>query len=152
MFNALKKFLRIHRPLLIQLHAHREEQYMFEADFRITALVKSNGQGQRVFRVTQREASANDAEFLSHLATIYQQEVYTMLRAGDDLTITVRLDLPPREVERTVHLREDRLFEGEGMPQATADPLPFMRAFYEPLMQQVEPGDVFTITFRVQRP
>ncbi len=125
---------------------------MFEADFRITALVKSDGQGQRVFRVTEREAPANDAEFLSRLATMYQQEVYTTLQAGDDLTVTVRLDLPPREVERTVHLREDRLFEGEGMAQPAADPLPFMRAFYEPLMRRVDPGDVFTISFRVQRP
>ena len=125
---------------------------MFEAVFRITALVKSNGQGQRVFRITEREAPANDAEFLSRLASMYQQEVYTTLQVGDDLTVAVRLDLPPREVERTVHLREDRLFEGEDMPQATADPLPFMRAFYEPLMQQVEAGDVFTITFQVQRP
>ena len=124
---------------------------MFEAVFRITALVKSDGQGQRVFRVTQREAPANDTEFLSHLVTMYQQEVYTTLRPGDDLTVAVRLDLPPRELERTLHLREDRLFEGEGMPQPTADPLPFMRAFYEPLMQHVEPGDVFTIAFRVQR-
>ena len=125
---------------------------MFEAVFRITALVRSDGQGQRVFHVTEREAAANDAEFLSRLATLYQQEVYTTLQPGDDLTVAVRLDLPPREVERIVHLREDRLFEGEGMPQAEADPLPFMRAFYEPLMQRVEPGDVFTITFRVQRP
>ena len=125
---------------------------MFEADFRITALVRSGEQGARVFRVTEREASANDAEFLSRLATIYQQEVFTTLQPGDDLTVAVRLDLPPREVERTVHLREDRLFVGEGMPQATADPLPFMRAFYEPFMQRVEPGDIFTITFRVQRP
>jgi hypothetical protein len=124
---------------------------MFEAIFRITALVKSNGQGQRVFRITEREAPANDAEFLSRLASMYQQQVYTTLQVGDDLTVAVRLDLPPREVERTVHLREDRLFEGEDMPQATADPLPFMRAFYEPLMQQVEAGDVFTITFQVQR-
>ncbi len=125
---------------------------MFEADFRITALVESDGQGQRVFRVTAGEAPANDAEFLSRLATIYQQEVYATLRAGDDLTVAVRLDLPQREVERTVHLREDRLFEGEGMPQPSADPLPFMQAFYEPLMRQVEPGEVFTITFQVQRP
>ena len=125
---------------------------MFEAVVRITALVKSNGQGQRVFRVTERDASATDAEFLSRLATMYQQKVYATLQAGDDLTIAVRLDLPPREVERTVHLGEDRLFEGEGMPQPTADPLPFMRAFYEPLIQRVEPGDVFTIKFRVQRP
>jgi len=124
---------------------------MFEADFRITALVGSDEQGQRVFRVTEREAPANDAEFLFRLETMYRQEVYTSLLVGDDLTVAVRLDLPPREVEQTVHLREDRLFEGEGMPQATADPLPFMRAFYEPLMQMVEPGDVFTITFRIQR-
>ena len=125
---------------------------MFEAIFRITAQVKSDGQGQRVFRVTELEAPASDAEFLSRLAMMYRQEVYSVLRAGDDLTVSVRLDLPPREVERTVHLREDLLFEGEDMPQATADPLPLMRAFYEPLMQTVEPGDVFSITFRVQRP
>jgi len=125
---------------------------MFEADFRITAQVKSDGQGQRVFRITEREAPANDAEFLSLLATIYQQEVFATLRPGDDLTVAVRLDLPPREVERTVHLREDRLFEGEGMSQATADPLPFLQAFYEPFMQGVKPGDVFTVALRVQRP
>ncbi len=125
---------------------------MFEATFRITALVKSDGQGQRVFHVTEREAAANDTEFLSRLAAMYQREVYAALQVGDDLTVAVRLDLPPREVERTVHLREDRLFEGESMPRPTADPLPFMRAFYEPLMWGVELGDVFTITFRVQRP
>src|SRR6266849_9485424 len=105
---------------------------MFEAVFRITALVNSDGQGQRVFRVTEREAPATDAEFLSRLATMYQQEVYATLRAGDDVTVVVRLDLPPREVERTVHLREDRLFEGEGIPEATENPLPFLRKFYEP--------------------
>ena len=125
---------------------------MFEAVFRITAMVKSDGQGPRVFRVSEREAPANDTEFLSRLATLYQQEVYATLRSGDDLTVAVRLDLPPREMERTVHLREDQLFEGEAMPQPTTDPLPFMREFYEPLMQRVEPGDVFTIAFRVQRP
>jgi len=125
---------------------------MFEADFRITAQVRSDGQGQRVFRVTEREAPASDAEFLSRLAEMYQQGVYTVLLPGDDLTVAVRLDLPPREVERTVHLGEDRLFEGEGLPEPTADPLPFLRAFYESLMQRVKPGDVFTITFRVQRP
>jgi hypothetical protein len=128
------------------------EQHMFEAIFRITAEVKSDGQGQRIFRFTEREAPTNGAELLSRLATIYQQEVYSTLQVGDNLTVAVRLDLPPREVERTIHLREDRLFEGKDMPQATADPLPFMQAFYEPLMQRVEPGDVFTITFEVERP
>jgi hypothetical protein len=125
---------------------------MFEADFRISAQVRSDGQGQRVFRVTEREAPTKDAEFLSRLAALYQQAVYTTLLPGDDLTVAVRLDLPPREVERTVHLREDRLFEGEGLSEPTADPLPFLRAFYEPFMQRVKPGDVFTLTFRVQRP
>jgi hypothetical protein len=80
---------------------------MFEAIFRITAQVTSDGQGQRVFRVTEREAPARDPEFLSRLATMYQHEVYAVLRAGDDLTVSVRLDLPPREVEQTVHLREE---------------------------------------------
>lgn len=125
---------------------------MFEVDFRITAQVRIDGQGQRVFRITGREAPANDAEFLSRLATTYQEEVYAALQPGDDLTVGVRLNLPPREVERTVHLREDRLFEGEGLSEPTADPLPSMRAFYEPFMQEVKPGDVFTLTFRVQRP
>ena len=68
---------------------------MFEAIFRMTAQINSDGQGQRVFRVTEQEAPANDAEFLSRLATMYQQEVYATLRAGDDLTVAVRLDLPP---------------------------------------------------------
>jgi hypothetical protein len=124
---------------------------MFEAIFRITAQVKSSGQGQRVFHVTEREAPAGDEAFLSRLVTLYQQEVSASLRKGDDFTVAVRLDLPPREVERTFHMREDGLFEGEGMPQPTADSLPFMQAFYGPLMQMVKPGDVFTITFRVQR-
>ena len=33
--------------------------------------------------------------------------------------------------------------------ESVAYPLPLLRAFYEPLMQRVEPGDVFTIAFRV---
>jgi hypothetical protein len=125
---------------------------MFEVDFKISAQVRSDGQGQRVFRVTEREAPANDTEFLSRLTTMYQQAVYTTLQPGDDLTVAVRLDLPPREVERTVHLREDRLFEGKGLSEPSADPLPFLQTFYEPFMQRVKPGDVFTIAFRVQRP
>src|SRR5438094_1448074 len=109
---------------------------MFEAVFRITALVRSDGQGQRVFHVTEREAAANDVEFLSRLATMYQQEVNATLQAGDDLTVAGRLDLPPREVERTFHLPEDQLLEGEGIPQPIADPLPFIRPFYEPLINR----------------
>src|SRR5260370_31546900 len=84
----------------IQFHTRREEQSMFEAVFRITALVNSDGQGQRVFRVSEREAPANYADFLSGLATRCQQEVSTMLRAGHGLTVALRLDLPPTGVER----------------------------------------------------
>ena len=65
---------------------------------------------------------------------MYQQEIYSSLRAYDDLTVAVRFGLPPRELEQTVHMREDGLFEGEGMPEAPADPLPFMQAVYGPLM------------------
>ena len=125
---------------------------MFEVDFMVRAQVRSDGQGQRVFRITEREAAAHDAEFLSRLSAVFQQEAYPKLQPGDDLTVVVRLDLPSREVERTVHLREDRLFEGEGLSEPTADPLPAIQAFYELFMQGVKPGDVFTLTFRVQRP
>jgi len=125
---------------------------MFEASFRMVAKVESDSQGQRVYRVTKREDPPNDTEFSSRVATLYQQEVYRTLQVGDSLTITVRLDIfPAREVERTVRFREDRQFEGNGLPQPTPDLLPFLRLFYEPLMQQVYPGDVFTITFRVER-
>ena len=100
---------------------------MYEAIFKITAQVRSDEQGQRVFHVTEREAPASDTAFLSRLVTLYQQEVSTTLRKGDDLTVSVRLDLPPREVERTVHMREDGLFEGESMQEAIADSLPLCR-------------------------
>ena len=55
---------------------------MFEAVFRITALVKSDGQGQRVFRVTEREAPANDAEFLSlpvvYLSSFCKEKIFLL--------------------------------------------------------------------------
>lgn len=124
---------------------------MFEAEFRLKVQIRSQGQGQRIFRVTEREEPVNDEELLSRLAAIYQEKVYPMLLPGDDLTVAVRLDLPPREVERTVHLHEDGLFEVEGLSQPIADPFPLLQAFYEPFMQQVKPGDVFTLTFRVHR-
>src|SRR5260221_12032502 len=97
---------------------------MFEAVFRITALINSDGQGQRVFRVSERETPANDAEFLSRLATLYQQEVYTMLRSGDDLTGAVLLEPPPRPVGRTVHPRADGPFGCQALPPPTADQTP----------------------------
>src|SRR5213082_161828 len=101
------------------------------------------------FLMIRRPPRSTLCQTLFPYTTLFRS--YAALRAGDDLTVAVRLDLPPMEVERTVHLREDQLFEGEGMLEPIADPLPFMRAFYEPFMQRVEPGDILTITFRVQR-
>ena len=125
---------------------------MFEALFTITALVESNGQGQRVFKIFQQREPVNDTAFSSFLATVYQQEVYRMLQAGDSLTITVHMEPPWREVERTVRFREDQQFEGDGVQEPTADLLPLFSKMYEQFIQQVHPGDVLTIAFRVQRP
>ncbi|MFL5692185.1 MAG: hypothetical protein ACJ795_10295 [Ktedonobacteraceae bacterium] len=124
---------------------------MFEARFRIAAQVESNEQGQRVFHVTEHGAPANEKAFSSLVTTVYQQEVYRMLQAGDTFTITVHLDLPPRETERTVRFREDGQFEGDGMQEPTPDLLPMLSTMYEQFLQQVDPGDVFTVMFRVQR-
>jgi hypothetical protein len=124
---------------------------MFEALFRIVAQVESNEQGQRVFHVSEHGAAANESAFSSLVATVYQQEVYRTLQAGDTLTITVHLDLPPRELERTMRLREDGQFEGEGMQEPTPDLLPMVSKLYEQFLQQVDAGDVFTVMFRVQR-
>lgn len=124
---------------------------MFEALFRIVAQVESNPQGQRVFHVWAHEAPADERAFSSLVAKVYQQEVYRTLQAGDTFTITVHLDLPPREIERTVRLREDGQFEGDGMQKPTSDVLPMVSTMYEQFLQQVDPGDVFTVMFRVQR-
>ena len=124
---------------------------MFEAQFRIIALVESNEQGQRVFRVTEQEAPITEMEFSSLLTTIYQQEVYPTLRTGDTLTIAMHLDVPPRELEQTVLFREGGKFEEEGVQGTIPDLLPLTRALYEQMLLQVVPGDVFTVTFRVQR-
>lgn len=124
---------------------------MFEALFRIAALVESNEQGQRVFHISEQGAPANQSDFSSLLAAVYQREVYRTLQAGDTLTITVHLDLPPRGIERTVRFRESGQFEGDGIQEPTQDLLPMVSTMYEQFLQQVDPGDVFTIIFRVQR-
>ena len=124
---------------------------MFEALFRIIAQVERNREGQPIFRVSEHEAAPNETEFLSLLATIYQQEVYPMLREGDTLTIAAHLDLPPREFEQMVSFRQDQQFEGEGLQQPTPDLLPVVTQLYESFMGQVGVGDIFTVQFRVQR-
>jgi hypothetical protein len=124
---------------------------MFEAVFKIEALVESNGQGARLFRVFEQGALLHDSEFSSLVSNTYQQEVYRTLRAGDDLTITMQLDVPPREIERTVRFREDKQFEGDGIQQPTSDLLPTISTMYEQFSQQVVPGDVFRVTLHVLR-
>jgi hypothetical protein len=124
---------------------------MFEATFKITALVEINEQGQRVFKVLKHEDPVNDDGFFSLVAMVYQQDVYRTLWVGDDLTVTVHLDLPPRDIERTLRFREDGRLEGEGVSVPTADLLPLISSMSEPFRQQVQPGDVLTVLFQVQR-
>jgi hypothetical protein len=126
---------------------------VFEAIFRIVVQVETDGQGQRVFPVTKHRTPVNETGFLSLLASVYHEEVYPKLRAGDTLTITVHLDLPPREVERTFHFREGRLFEAESSQQPMiSDPLPLVQGVYEKFVQQVGPGEIFTLTFHMEQP
>jgi hypothetical protein len=124
---------------------------MFEATFKIAALVESNEQGQRVFQVVKNADPVDDAGFLSLVAMVYQQNVYHTLQVGDDLTVTVHLDFPPRDIERTLRFREDGRFEGEGTSEPTADLLPLISSMSEHFRQQVQAGDVLTISFQVQR-
>jgi hypothetical protein len=124
---------------------------MFEATFKVTALVVSNEQGQRVFTVVEHAQPVDDGGFLSLVGLIYQQDVYRTLRAGDDLTVTVHLDLPPRDIEKTLRFREDGQFEGEGILEPAADLFPLISSMYEQFRQQVQLGDVLTISFQVQR-
>ena len=125
---------------------------MFEAVFNIVALVESNGQGLRLFKVFEQGAPLHDMEFSSLVANMYQQEVYRTLRSGDSLVISMHLDTPTRVISRTVRFREDKQFEGEGLQQTTSDLLPTISTMYAQFSQQVIPGDVFRITLQVQRP
>lgn len=125
---------------------------MFEALFRIVVQVETDEQGQRAFPVTKHRPAVNEIEFLSVLASVYQEEVYPALRADDTLTVTAHLDVPTREIERTFRFRQDRLFEGEGIQQPISDLLPLVQAVYEQFVRQVVPGDVFTLTFHVEQP
>jgi hypothetical protein len=134
------------------LHTERKEKDMFEAIFRIGVQVETGEQGQPAFPVTKQRPQVNESEFLALLASVYQEQVYPALRAGDDLTVTAHLDAPARVVERTFRFREDRLFEGEGLPQPVADLLPLVQGVYEHFVQQVGPGDVFTLTFHIEHP
>jgi len=124
---------------------------MFEATFTITAQVESDGQGQHVFRVWEHADPVNDDGLLSLLITIYEQDVFHTLRVGDDLRVYVHLDLPPREIEKMLHFREDGQFEGEGMAEPSRDLHTLIASMFEYYRPHVQSGDVFTISFQVQR-
>ena len=124
---------------------------MFEATFKITALAESDGQGQRVFRVVKHVDPVDDDGLKSLVTTIYEQDVYRTLRVGDDLRMIVHLDLPPREIEKTLHFREGGRFEGEGVAEPTTDLLSLIAPMFEYYRPHVQPGDVLTISFQVQR-
>ena len=124
---------------------------MFEATFTITAQVESEGHGQHVFRVLEHADPVNDDGLLSLLITIYEQDVLHTLRAGDDLRVYVHLDLPPREIEKMLHFREDGQFEGEGLVEPSRDLRTLITSMFEYYRPHVQSGDVFTISFQVQR-
>ena len=124
---------------------------MFEATFTITAQVESDGQGQHVFRVWEHADPVNDDGLLSLVLKVYIQDVLTTLQVGDDLRVYVHLDLPPREIEKILHFREDGRFEGEGLVEPSRDLRTLIASMFEYYRPHVQSGDVFTISFQVQR-
>jgi hypothetical protein len=78
--------------------------------------------------------------------------VYRTLRVGDDLRVILHLDLPSREIERTLRFREDGRFEGKGVAEPTTDLLSLIAPMFEYYRPHVRAGDVLTISFQVQRP
>ncbi len=124
---------------------------MFEATFTITAQVESDGQGQHAFRVWEHADPVDDDGLLSLLILIYEQDVSRTLRVGDDLRVYVHLDLPSREIEKMLHVREDGRFEGEDMAEPTRDLRTLITSMFEYYRPRVQSGDVFTISFHVQR-
>jgi hypothetical protein len=136
---------------LVKAPLPEEEKYdMFEALFRITALVESDGLGQCAFKVYEQRDPLCEHEFSSLIQTVYAQQVSQMLQIGAELTMILHVNLPNHELEKTVRVREDRQFEGDWLPKPTTDPFPLLLNIYEHFRRQVIPGNVLTITFHVQ--
>ena len=124
---------------------------MFEILFTIDALVEVNKQGGRVYKITENQVLESDAAFSSFLKTVYEQDVRSALKAADSLKVSLQLRSAPwLMVEKTMHLRDDGQFEGEGI-QPTAELLPLITPTIEKFIAQVQPGDVFSIKFSIQR-
>jgi hypothetical protein len=104
---------------------------MFEATFKIAVLVQSNEQGQHVYQLLKHTDPLDGDEFIALVARVYEQDMYRNLQVGEDLTVSVRIDLPPRIIERTLHFREDRRFEGDGLTEPTAELRPLNSSLCE---------------------
>ncbi len=124
---------------------------MFEALFRITALVESDKLGQCNFKVHEHKEPISGQDFSSLIKTVYEQQVAQMLQIGDELTMILHVNLPNHELEKTVQVREVQQSEASGLPKPTTDLFPPFSNTYEHFRRQVIPGNIFTITFRVQR-
>ncbi len=124
---------------------------MFEALFKITALVESGRQGQCTFKVYERKEPVSEHDFSSLIDATYQQQVYPILQARDELTLLLHVNLPNHELEKTLRMRDDQQFEADWLPAPTADLLPQIASISKHFRRQVLHGNVFTITFRVQR-
>lgn len=124
---------------------------MFETTYKITALAESDGQGQRVFRVLKQADPVDDDGFFTLVARIYEQDVYRTLLVGDSLTVMVHLNLPPREVENTLRFLGDGWFEREGEAKLTTDLLSLIVSMFGFYRQDVQPGDLLTVSFKIQR-
>ena len=124
---------------------------MFEALFRITALVESDELGQCAFKVYKQREPLCEHAFSSLIMMVYEQQVSQVLQIGDDLTMVLHINLPHHELEKTVHVRENRQFEADWLSEPTTNLQPLISSIYEHFQRQVIPGNVFTITFHVQR-
>lgn len=125
---------------------------MLESIFKITALIETGEQGERVFKVFEHEEPLIKRDFLMVMKeTVYMQGVYRSIREGDSLLITMHLDLARHEIEKNVHFNDDRLFEGDDLAEPTPDLLPMVDTMYEQFSRRMVPGDVLTISFHVKR-
>jgi hypothetical protein len=124
---------------------------MFEAFFKTSVLVESDKRGQCSFKIYEGKEPLNEDEFLSLIKAVYQQQVSQMLHVGDELTLLLHVNMPNHELEKMVRVREDQRFEADWLPEPTTDLLPIITSIYEHFRRQIIPGNVFTITFHMQR-
>ncbi len=69
---------------------------MFEAILKITALMQEDEQGQGIFKIFADQPTGSDLDFL--VSTVYYQDMYHILQAGDILTTTFQNPKTVRQV------------------------------------------------------